>query len=143
MRYLAFNAGCSAYRRHRHAATAATATTAAITIIAIAVATIAATTTAAVANTTATNTAITTVTGHHHRRCRCASFRVDAAVTYGTHMALAQATTLLFLQGGLATLRRDDTAIAALLAAFFPRYPASAADNRYHLQVGNGVIYLK
>ena len=35
---------------------------------------------------------------------------------------------------GRATLSRSNESIAALVIAFFPRYPKSTTDNRYHLQ---------
>ena len=54
--------------------------------------------------------------------------------TYGHHQAIASSIGLLFLGGGCATLSRTNEAIAALVVAFFPRYPLSSADNRYHLQ---------
>ena len=54
--------------------------------------------------------------------------------TYGHHQAIASAMGLLFLGGGRATLSRDNESIAALVLAFFPRYPNSTVDNRYHLQ---------
>jgi anaphase-promoting complex subunit 1 len=41
---------------------------------------------------------------------------------------------LLFLSGGKATLSRSNSAIAALVTAFFPLYPNSTTDNKYHLQ---------
>jgi hypothetical protein len=49
-------------------------------------------------------------------------------------MALSQSYGLLFLQSGLATLKRDPLSIAALLTALFPHYPATTSDNRFHLQ---------
>ena len=41
---------------------------------------------------------------------------------------------LLFLGGGRASLSRSPEAIAALLAACFPRFPKGIEDNQYHLQ---------
>jgi hypothetical protein len=49
-------------------------------------------------------------------------------------MALGMALGLLFLGGGRATLKRTNGAIAALLAAVYPRFPSSASDNMYHAQ---------
>jgi anaphase-promoting complex subunit 1 len=49
-------------------------------------------------------------------------------------MAYSCAIGLLFLGGGRATLKRSDDAIAAMLCAFYPRYPYQAVDNQYHLQ---------
>ncbi|KAG7365277.1 anaphase-promoting complex subunit 1 [Nitzschia inconspicua] len=54
--------------------------------------------------------------------------------TYGGHQAYATAIGLLFLGGGTCTLGRDPEDIAALVMAFFPRYPSSTSDNQYHLQ---------
>lgn len=41
---------------------------------------------------------------------------------------------LLFLGGGRASLSRSKESIAALLVAFFPRFPRSIGDNQYHSQ---------
>lgn len=49
-------------------------------------------------------------------------------------MALHMSIGLLFLGGGRASLSRSKEATAALVAAFFPRFPRSAEDNQYHLQ---------
>ena len=49
-------------------------------------------------------------------------------------MALHMSIGLLFLGGGRASLSRSKESIAALLVAFFPRFPRSAEDNQYHLQ---------
>ena len=48
--------------------------------------------------------------------------------------AIALANGLLFLGGGLRTLGTSNQAVAALLIALFPRFPATSADNRCHLQ---------
>lgn len=60
--------------------------------------------------------------------------KTGSRVTYGTHMVLNSAIGLLFLAGGTATLSRSDASIAALLCAFFPRYPTTCTDNYTHLQ---------
>ncbi|RLN94280.1 hypothetical protein BBJ28_00006710 [Nothophytophthora sp. Chile5] len=60
--------------------------------------------------------------------------RVDAAMTYGNHMALSMAIGLLFLGGGRATLSRSKEAIAALVISLYPMVPMNTADNKYHLQ---------
>jgi anaphase-promoting complex subunit 1 len=52
----------------------------------------------------------------------------------GTHMAIHIAIGLLFVGSGRASLSRSKRAIAALLIAFFPRFPQNAGDNQYHLQ---------
>ncbi|XP_028156342.1 anaphase-promoting complex subunit 1 isoform X2 [Ostrinia furnacalis] len=55
-------------------------------------------------------------------------------LTHGGQMAVHCTIGLLFLGGGRATLSTTPTAIAALLAAFFPKFPTHSEDNRYHLQ---------
>ncbi|CAH3188191.1 unnamed protein product, partial [Porites evermanni] len=55
-------------------------------------------------------------------------------VPYGSHMAVHMAVGLLFLGGGRFTLSTSGPAIAALVCAFYPRFPISSTDNRYHLQ---------
>ena len=49
-------------------------------------------------------------------------------------MALGMALGLVVLGGGRASLSRSDSAIAALVAALYPRFPSSASDNTYHPQ---------
>jgi anaphase-promoting complex subunit 1 len=61
-------------------------------------------------------------------------WRCDAMSKYGTHMSYGIAIGLLFLGGGTCTLGREPEDIAALVAAFFPRFPYSTTDNQYHLQ---------
>ncbi len=61
-------------------------------------------------------------------------WRCDDGVKYGNHMSYGTAIGILFLGGGACTFGRDPEDIAALLLAFFPRYPVSAQDNQYHLQ---------
>jgi len=56
------------------------------------------------------------------------------SVPIGTHMALHMSIGLLFLGGGRASLSRSPEAVAALLAACFPRFPKGIEDNQYHLQ---------
>ncbi|XP_075976673.1 anaphase promoting complex subunit 1 [Anticarsia gemmatalis] len=55
-------------------------------------------------------------------------------LTHGGQMAVHCTIGLLFLGGGRATLSTTPTAVAALLAAFFPKFPTHSEDNRYHLQ---------
>lgn len=50
-------------------------------------------------------------------------------------MALHMAIGFLFLGGGRAGLCRSDSAVAALVAALYPRLPAHTSDNQYSLQV--------
>ncbi|CAB9503971.1 promoting complex subunit 1 [Seminavis robusta] len=61
-------------------------------------------------------------------------WRCDEEVKYGAHMSFGMAIGLLFLGGGSYTLGRDPEDVAALIAAFFPRFPYSSTDNQYHLQ---------
>jgi hypothetical protein len=49
-------------------------------------------------------------------------------------MATSMAIGMLFLGAGRFTLSTSDSAIAALLISFYPRYPVNAQDNRCHLQ---------
>jgi anaphase-promoting complex subunit 1 len=63
-----------------------------------------------------------------------ASIRLSQ-VSYGAHMATSSAIGLLFLGGGGLTLKNDREGVAALLMAFYPKYPSNALDNRFHLQV--------
>ena len=69
--------------------------------------------------------------------CLCRS-RVhnSTVVNYGSHMAVHLALGLLFLGGGRLGLASSPGAIAALIIAFFPKFPTHSSDNRYHLQVG-------
>lgn len=53
---------------------------------------------------------------------------------YGSHMAIHLAIGLLFLGGGRSSLCTTPEAVAVMLCAFFPKFPSSSNDNRYHLQ---------
>ncbi|KAG1696502.1 Anaphase-promoting complex subunit 1 [Nymphon striatum] len=73
------------------------------------------------------------------RICRYLRSRVGQATTcvlYGSHMAAHMALGLLFLGGGrqVYTLGSDSSAIAAMICAFFPKFPIHSNDNRNHLQ---------
>merc|ERR1712142_607433 len=70
------------------------------------------------------------------RTCRMLRARVhnNTVVTYGSHMAVHLAMGLLFLGGGKLGLNTSPSSIAALICAFFPKFPTHSADNRYHLQ---------
>jgi hypothetical protein len=61
-------------------------------------------------------------------------WRSDGDINHGSHMAINSAIGLLFLGGGMCTVGRSADDIAALVCAFFPRYPTNSSDNRYHLQ---------
>ncbi|XP_037322013.2 anaphase-promoting complex subunit 1 isoform X3 [Pungitius pungitius] len=66
--------------------------------------------------------------------CRFFHRRTGGEMNYGFHMAHHMALGLLFLGGGGYTLSTSDSAIAALLCALYPHFPAHSTDNRYHLQ---------
>lgn len=48
-------------------------------------------------------------------------------------MAVHMAAGLLFLGGGALTLGTSNSAVAALVCAFFPKFPSHSSDNRYAL----------
>lgn len=66
--------------------------------------------------------------------CRFFHKRPGGEMNYGFHMAHHMALGLLFLGGGRYTLSTSNSAIAALLCALYPHFPAHSTDNRYHLQ---------
>ncbi|EHA50327.1 hypothetical protein MGG_03314 [Pyricularia oryzae 70-15] len=68
------------------------------------------------------------------RRLRLLHGRDDAHTTYGSHMAAHLAVGALFLGCGTMTFGTSNLAIAALLVAFYPLFPANVQDNRSHLQ---------
>lgn len=69
------------------------------------------------------------------RLCRYLRSRVGKShVLYGSFMAQHMAIGLLFLGGCRLTLNSRPESVAALLCAFFPKYPIHSSDNRYHLQ---------
>eukprot|EP00934_Nitzschia_sp_Nitz4_P000741 Nitzschia sp. Nitz4//scaffold57_size113557//99271//106700//NITZ4_004008-RA/size113557-processed-gene-0.20-mRNA-1//1//CDS//3329554897//741//frame0 len=68
------------------------------------------------------------------RLLRALRWRCNEETNYGSHMAYSSAIGLLFLGGGTCTLGRDPEDIAALVAAFYPRYPSTTSCNQYHLQ---------
>ncbi|XP_015792112.1 anaphase-promoting complex subunit 1 [Tetranychus urticae] len=70
------------------------------------------------------------------RICRYLRSRISQVnvVLYGSHMASHMALGLLFLGGCRYTLSSSPESIAALICAFFPKYPIHSNDNRYHLQ---------
>ncbi|EDV34305.1 uncharacterized protein Dana_GF21034 [Drosophila ananassae] len=55
-------------------------------------------------------------------------------ITYGSHMAIHMSLGLLFLGAGRFTIAQTPESIAALVCAFFPKFPIHSNDNRYHLQ---------
>ena len=70
------------------------------------------------------------------RTCRMLRARVhnNNTVTYGSHMAVHLALGLLFLGGGKFGLSNSPEAVAAMICAFYPKFPTHSSDNRYHLQ---------
>ncbi|KAI8974732.1 hypothetical protein BDB01DRAFT_853772 [Pilobolus umbonatus] len=60
--------------------------------------------------------------------------RIETNMNYGHHMAVSMSLGLLFVGLGGYTLQTTNEAIAGLLVAFYPFYPVSMDDNRYHLQ---------
>lgn len=61
-------------------------------------------------------------------------WRHDKDIKFGSHMVYGMAVGLLFLGGGTMTLGREPEHIAAIVTAFFPRFPTQSGDNQYHLQ---------
>ncbi|ORY54085.1 hypothetical protein BCR35DRAFT_310470 [Leucosporidium creatinivorum] len=68
------------------------------------------------------------------RRLRVAHGHFGEGVTYGTHLASHMALGLLLVGSGRYTLGTSNSAIAALLLAFYPAFPSSPSENRAHLQ---------
>ncbi|CAI5466799.1 unnamed protein product [Closterium sp. Yama58-4] len=71
-----------------------------------------------------------------HRRTADAAdaAAVNAATTYGSHMAVSMAIGFLALSACQATFSTSPPAVAALLLALFPHFPSSPSDHRCHLQ---------
>lgn len=53
-----------------------------------------------------------------------------STVTYGSHVALHLSLGLLFLGGGQLTLSTRPEAVAAMICAFYPKFPTHSNDNR-------------
>lgn len=68
------------------------------------------------------------------RRLRALHGRHDPDTSYGSHMAAHLAIGTLFLGSGTVTFSTSNLAIASLLIAFYPLFPADVQDNRAHLQ---------
>lgn len=68
------------------------------------------------------------------RRLRALHGRHDPDTSYGSHMAAHLAIGALFLGSGTVTFSTSNLAIASLLIAFYPLFPANVQDNRAHLQ---------
>ncbi|KAI8874873.1 hypothetical protein K501DRAFT_234486 [Backusella circina FSU 941] len=60
--------------------------------------------------------------------------RLGPKVNYGNNMAVSMALGLLFMGLGGYTFSSHKESIAALLCAFYPFYPTTTDDNRFHLQ---------
>ncbi|KAI0688498.1 hypothetical protein BC835DRAFT_1284508 [Cytidiella melzeri] len=68
------------------------------------------------------------------RRLRYAFGLYHPPVRYGTHVTIHMSIGLLFLGSGRYTLGTSDAAIAAMVAAFFPRFNQVSSDNKSYLQ---------
>jgi anaphase-promoting complex subunit 1 len=68
------------------------------------------------------------------QRLRAAYAQHIQPIRYGTYMATHLGIGLLFLGGGRYTLGTSDAAIACMIAAFYPRFNLSSADNKSYLQ---------
>jgi anaphase-promoting complex subunit 1 len=68
------------------------------------------------------------------RRLRILRGRDGADTPYGSHLATHVAIGALFLGGGTHTFGTSNIAIASLLVAFYPIFPAYPLDNKSHLQ---------
>lgn len=77
------------------------------------------------------NLDIMRIVRHLRKRVGVAS---SSIVTYGSHLAVHMALGLLFLGGGRFTLSNSPSSVAALICAFYPKFPTHSNDNRYHLQ---------
>lgn len=68
------------------------------------------------------------------RLCRCLRSRIcqasNTVVTYGSHLATHMALGLLFFGGGRYTLSTSAESVAALIIAFYPKFPTHSNDNR-------------
>lgn len=65
---------------------------------------------------------------HLRRRVGVSNSQV---VTYGSHLAIHMALGLLFLGGGRYTLSNTPSSVAALICAFYPKFPTHSNDNRW------------
>ncbi|XP_059929879.1 anaphase-promoting complex subunit 1 isoform X4 [Gadus macrocephalus] len=74
--------------------------------------------------------------------CRFLHKRTGGEMNYGFHMAHHMALGMLFMGRGRLSLNTSNSAIAALLCALYPHYPAHSTDNRYHLQALRHLVVL-
>jgi anaphase-promoting complex subunit 1 len=68
------------------------------------------------------------------RRLRGLHGRVGQETPYGSHLAAHMAFGALFIAGGTYTFSTSNKAIASLICAFYPIFPADVQDSRAHLQ---------
>ncbi|KAF1938060.1 hypothetical protein EJ02DRAFT_475066 [Clathrospora elynae] len=68
------------------------------------------------------------------RRLRGLHGRIGQDISYGSHLAAHMAFGTLFIAGGTQTFSRSNKAIAALICAFYPLFPADVQDSKAHLQ---------
>jgi Anaphase-promoting complex subunit 1 len=68
------------------------------------------------------------------RLLKIVRWRCEEDSRYGHHMMYSMAIGLLFLGGGKCAVGRRPEDLAALITAFYPRFPATTSDNEYHLQ---------
>jgi anaphase-promoting complex subunit 1 len=71
---------------------------------------------------------------HIFRRLRYLHGRTDADTPFGSHLAGHFAIGVLFLGGGTHTFGTSNLAIASLICAFYPLFPNTVLENRFHLQ---------
>lgn len=64
------------------------------------------------------------------RQQRARAGPVSSSLTYGSQLAVHAALGLLFLGAGRYTLSTTPESIAALICAFFPKFPTHSNDNR-------------
>ncbi|OCB86061.1 hypothetical protein A7U60_g6959 [Sanghuangporus baumii] len=67
------------------------------------------------------------------KRLRLAHGMYNQPIRYGSHMATHMALGLLFLGEGRFSLGNSDAAVACMIAAFYPHFPALSSDNRAYL----------
>lgn len=67
------------------------------------------------------------------KRLRLAHGMYSQPVRYGSHMATHMALGLLFLGEGRFSLGNSDSAIACIVASFYPHFPALSSDNKGYL----------
>lgn len=71
---------------------------------------------------------------HVFRRLRALHGRTEVDIPYGSHLATHLAMGILFLGGGTYAFGTSNIAVASLLCAFYPLFPATVLDNKSHLQ---------